>query len=228
MLRLAGLTLMVIAGLCGCASTQNSNALGNSYTAPSRFAGPNPAPAAVAASFSTPQPELESDGQPFEPGDPALQVTDYIVEMIKTTSGFRAEPEFTDMGLWVIGYGSLSAVRPEATVTEEAAEERLREELVKVGNGIRGMLETVVLRREFSAMVALARDIGTAAFETSGVLRRFNAGDRAAAAEAFLLWKRTLVDGERVEDPVLSQRREADRAHFLGLPPPEPKAPGGG
>lgn len=218
------LALALIGALASCAGTKSSG-FTFSGTAPingNAFAGPNPAPATALPivdeeALAATSPALSDD--PLSPDDPALVTNEFIIDLIKRTNGFRAEAERTDTGLWVIGYGTMSGSRPEAAVTEADADAMLRQELATVENSLKKMLRANAMRREFSAMVDLARDIGTAAFANSAVLRNFNAGRKAKAADAFMLWNSILIDGEWKVDPVLDERRSADRAHFLGGAP---------
>jgi GH24 family phage-related lysozyme (muramidase) len=64
---------------------------------------------------------------------------------------------------------------------------------------------------EFGAMVALAYNIGIAAFARSSVLRLHKAGDKAGAARAFGLWNK---QAGRVLNG-LTRRRAAEAALYL-------------
>ncbi len=77
-------------------------------------------------------------------------------------------------------------------------------------------------------MVDLAYNISTGAFRESTVLRELNAGNRAAAADAFLLWDKMTLNGQLVVDPVLAERRKTERAIFLGVEEAPPPAAAGG
>ncbi|HEX3672669.1 MAG TPA: glycoside hydrolase family protein [Rhizomicrobium sp.] len=66
-----------------------------------------------------------------------------------------------------------------------------------------------------AAMLSLAYNIGTGAFQGSTVLRKFNAGDIAAAADAFLMWDKGTVNGQKTVIPGLLNRRTQERTLFL-------------
>ena len=218
------LAVTLVGVLASCAGTKGSSYTfsGAAPAAANAFAGPNPAPATALPlqdEANLAETRLALSDEALNPDDPSLVTNEFIVDLIKRTNGFRAEAERTDTGLWVIGYGTMTGMRPKGPVTEAQADAMLRQELATVESTLRGMLRSQVLRREFSAMVDLARDIGTAAFANSAVLRNFNAGRKIKAADAFLLWNSLLVDGDWQVVPALDERRRTDREHFLGAAP---------
>ncbi len=76
---------------------------------------------------------------------------------------------------------------------------------------IRGLLsDAPTTPAQFGAMVALAYNIGLAAFKRSSVLRRHLAGDHSGAAAAFLMWNKA---GGRVLAG-LTRRRSAEAALY--------------
>jgi lysozyme len=69
-----------------------------------------------------------------------------------------------------------------------------------------------------NALISLAYNIGEAAFASSTVVKRLNAGDLVGAADAFLMWRYARVrlkDGTYEKRPVLLSRRESERQLFL-------------
>jgi lysozyme len=66
-----------------------------------------------------------------------------------------------------------------------------------------------------AAMLSLTYNIGTGAFIGSTVLKQFNAGKFQAAADAFLLWDKAMVDGKLVVVPGLLARRQEESEIFL-------------
>jgi lysozyme len=73
-------------------------------------------------------------------------------------------------------------------------------------------------QNQFDACVSLAFNIGARGFQGSTVVHRLAAGDRAGAADAFLMWN---------HPPELAGRRRAERAQFLtpDAAPDGPKRP---
>jgi lysozyme len=64
-------------------------------------------------------------------------------------------------------------------------------------------------------MLSLTYNIGITAFRCSTVLAKFNVGDIAAAAEAFLMWDKATVNGQLTVVPGLYNRRVQERTIFL-------------
>ena len=101
------------------------------------------------------------------------------------------------------------------TVTEREAETFLRKDLVTIEREIKTALKVPVNANEFSAMVVLAYNIGKDQFATSSVLRKVNQADKAAAADAFLMWNKSRRNGQLVTDPFLTDQRTQERELFL-------------
>ena len=68
---------------------------------------------------------------------------------------------------------------------------------------------------QYAAMVSLCFTIGWVSFKPSSVLRFHVARDYTSAADAFLLWDKSYVNGRLVEVPGLLRRRQAEKALYL-------------
>jgi lysozyme len=192
-------------------------ALAACATAPETPSAPPAAPSAPSA----PAAPTGRVGPPYA----GLRTNDAIVDLIKAEEGLRLEAYQGPSGAWLIGYGHAGDdVRSGQRIDASEADKLLRADLGKVEDAIKGMLTAPVNEDEFSAMVDLAYNIGTGNFRESTVLKEVNAGDRSAAAEAFLLWNKVTVNGVRRVSPVLEARREREKAMFLGqeMAPREP------
>lgn len=137
--------------------------------------------------------------------------------LIKEFEGFRATAYKCPADKWTVGYGLTTAagigvqVVPGMIVTEAEASRHLGMVLDKFGATIRPKLTREPNENEWAATLSLAYNIGPGAFAKSSVLRFFNAGDKARAADAFRLWNKA---GGKVLAG-LQRRREAERALFL-------------
>lgn len=94
---------------------------------------------------------------------------------------------------YTIGYGHTSAagdpkVRPGMRITAKEATAILQSDLKKVESDVEALLKRKPTQAQFDAMVSLAYNIGIGNFKKSSVLRKFNAGDYAGAADAFMLF----------------------------------------
>lgn len=119
-----------------------------------------------------------------------------------------------DGEVWTIGWGDAGPdVVPGLRISQAEADQRLQRRLEReFVPGVLAALTRPATQAQLDAMVDLAYNIGVAAFRGSTLVRLFNAGDQAGAAEQFLRWNRS---GGRVLLG-LRRRRAADRARFLG------------
>ena len=70
---------------------------------------------------------------------------------------------------------------------------------------------------QFDAMCSLTYNIGIGNFLTSSVLRFHRAGRFPQAGDAFLLWDMETLDGHLVFAQGLLNRRQVERAFYLGI-----------
>jgi len=147
------------------------------------------------------------------------------IGLIKEFEGFRATAYLDAVGVPTIGYGTTAAagvgITPKLgmTISEAEAEMYLTRAVEKFAARIRPALIREPTPAQFGAMVSLAYNIGPGAFKGSSVLRLFNAGDPAGAADAFRLWNKA---GGRVLNGLV-RRREAELALFLSDEPAAPE-----
>lgn len=161
-----------------------------------------------------------------------MTVNARTIDLIKQFEGLRlaAYLDAADPPVWTIGYGTTAAagvgIEPKAGmyITQAEAEMYLRRGVEKFAAQIAPMITRPINENEFGAFVSLAYNIGPSAFARSSALRHFNAGDKAAAADAILMWNRAagvVLKG-------LVRRRAAERDLFLTpvvVPKPRPAAP---
>lgn len=120
--------------------------------------------------------------------------------------------------VWTIGWGSTGkdpfsgGMIGKGTVwTQEQCDRRFDMHLAQFEEGVRdavGMVPTS--QAQFDAMVALAYNIGVAAFKRSTVARKHRNGDYEGAANAFGLWVK--AGGKTLRG--LVRRREAEAALY--------------
>ena len=145
-----------------------------------------------------------------------MKISSTGLNIIKEFEGFRAAAYRDPVGIWTIGYGTTAAagvgIVPKAgmTISEAEAEGYLLRALDKFAATIRPAVIGKPTPNQWAAMLSLAYNIGPEAFKRSSVLRLFNAGDTAGAADAFRMW----VKGGGKTLPGLVRRREAERALF--------------
>jgi len=136
------------------------------------------------------------------------------IAIIKESEGLKLAA-YQYAGQWLIGYGHSATAKPGMTITEAQAEDLLRQDLGVCEKAIADAVTVPVSSNEFSAMASLCYNIGWQNFAASSVVRRLNAGDRQGAADAFLMWTKGTVNGERVSLPHLEVRRQREKELFL-------------
>lgn len=113
---------------------------------------------------------------------------------------------------WTIGYGHTAGVKPGETICKAEADELLTQDVEEVENGLNALIGTArTTDNQFSAMVALAFNIGLANFAKSTVLKRHLLGNYLGASRAFVLWNKAA--GSVM--PGLTRRREAEAKLYL-------------
>ena len=153
------------------------------------------------------------------PGDNA--VFPVCTGLLKQFEGFRSSPYLDSVGVPTIGYGTISypggeAVRmDDPAITEPQGIQFLNYQLGLKSKAIAPMLQRPAGLHQAAAMLSLTYNIGTGAFGSSSVLKLFNAGNIAGAADAFLMWDKGHVDGQAVVIPGRLKRRQAERTVFL-------------
>ncbi len=145
----------------------------------------------------------------------------FCMPIIKQFEGFRAAPYRDSAGIATIGYGTIAypdgsrVTMSDPAVTDEEATSYLSYEMSQKSAQIAPLLQRPATLHQAAAMLSLTYNIGSAGFKSSSVLRKFNGGDIAGAADAFLMWDKATVDGKLVVVPGLLSRREQERTIFL-------------
>ena len=117
---------------------------------------------------------------------------------------------------WTIGVGHTSAaglpkVVKGMRITAAQSDEILSRDLKTFEAGVRSAVKVPLNQNEFDALVSLAFNIGLGAFSKSTLVKKLNAGDRAGAADQFLVWNKAA--GKVMKG--LSSRRASERSLFL-------------
>lgn len=130
---------------------------------------------------------------------------------------------------FTIGVGHTSAAGPPKVskgmkITRAQADEILSRDLATFEKAVNSAVKVPLNQNEFDALVSFTFNVGATNFKKSSVLRKLNAGDRAGAANAFLLWNKAA--GKVMKG--LTKRRKEERALFLkpgkaAEPKPAPK-----
>jgi lysozyme len=150
--------------------------------------------------------------------------------LIKKWEGCRLEAYLDSANVWTIGYGittnaGLGVIKRGMKITQAQADEMLLAALAKYEKTVSDSLKRNPTQAQYDACVSLCYNIGQAGFAKSSVVKRFNAGDMAGAADAFMMWVK--ANGKTLQG--LVNRRHDERRHFLKVsatvPPPDAPQP---
>jgi len=134
------------------------------------------------------------------------------IDLIKQFEGLELEAYTCPAGKATLGYGSTGPdIKLGMKWTKEQAEDRLKNDLGTFSKGVRNLIKVVLNENQFSAVVALAYNIGLGNFKNSTLLKKLNASDFPGAAAEFERWNK---GGGRVLKGLV-KRREAEKTLFL-------------
>ncbi len=151
------------------------------------------------------------------------ELTQDAIDLIKRWEGFRAVAYQDIVGKWTIGYGHTAGVRPGQTITKEAAERFLIEDLADAIQTVEGAVRVPLTDGQFGALVSFAFNVGPG---KKGVkdgftvlkdgrvptfLRLLNARNYSAVPAALMEW--TNAAGRH--SPGVANRRAAECGLFV-------------
>lgn len=137
----------------------------------------------------------------------AHRISDKGLALIKEFEGCVLTAYRDPVGILTIGYGSTGPhVKPGMTISKQAAEALLREDLERFEEAVENLTGGKVTQSQFDALVAFSFNVGEEALARSTLLKLHNAGDYDSAAEQFARWNRA---GGRVLAG-LTRRRAAE------------------
>jgi GH24 family phage-related lysozyme (muramidase) len=138
-------------------------------------------------------------------------MNDAGIALVKQFEGCKLKAYLCPAGVLTCGWGTTDGVTEDTEWTQDEADERLVEDLAVFEMRVKKLLQREATGNQLAALVSFAYNVGTMNLRTSTLLRKFNAGDIAGAAEQFPAWNKA---GGRVL-PGLIARRAAERALFL-------------
>jgi lysozyme len=140
-----------------------------------------------------------------------MRINDEGLELIKQFEGLRLRAYKDAVGVTTIGFGHTRTAKDGMVITEQQAEDLLREDLKDAEQGVTRVVKVPLGSNEFSALVSFVFNLGIGNLSKSTLLKKLNAGDRVGASGEFLKWNKA---GGRVLNG-LTRRREAERRLFL-------------
>lgn len=135
------------------------------------------------------------------------------IELIKKFEGCELKPYVCSGGVLTIGYGHTgSDVAEGQEITQECAEQLLREDLEKFENYVNDMVDPELEQCQFDALVAWTYNLGPTNLSTSTLLKRLNTNQFDDVPYQMKRWNKAsgkVLDG-------LVRRREAESLLFKG------------
>ncbi|SQI42344.1 Phage-related lysozyme (muraminidase) [Leminorella richardii] len=139
-----------------------------------------------------------------------MMISQQGVDLIKSFESCRLKAYLCPAGVWTIGYGHTSGVRPNDEISQAQAERYLKADLVRVEQDVRILARVPLTQGQFDALVSFAFNCGTRALSTSTLLRKLNGRDYVGAAEEFSRW--VFANGKRFAG--LERRRRLEKRMF--------------
>lgn len=163
-----------------------------------------------------PSVQILKDGKPLAPPTPAPsgrpQINAKGLQLLKAFEGLELQAYQDAVGVWTIGYGTTSGVRPGMVISAAQAEELLKRDLDRFERAVDELVTVPLTDDQFSALVTFVYNVGEGALESSTLLRWLNQRDYRGAADQLLRWDK--AGGRALAG--LTRRRKAERALFLG------------
>jgi len=126
------------------------------------------------------------------------------IEAIKRFEGCVLRTYKCAAGVCTIGYGHTGPdVTEGLSWTAAQADAALVRDLTRFELAVEDAIARPLTQGQFDAMVSLAFNIGAQAFRDSTLVKRFNAGDSAAAGAQFTVWNKV---GGQVNASLLARR----------------------
>ena len=137
------------------------------------------------------------------------------IELIKKFEGCELSPYVCSGGVLTIGYGHTgSDVAEGQEITQECAEQLLKEDLEKFENYVKDMVDPELKQCQFDAWVAWTYNLGPTNLSTSTLLKRLNTNEFDDVPYQMKRWNKA---GGKVLDGLV-RRREAESLLFKGEP----------
>ena len=145
-----------------------------------------------------------------------MAVSLFGVDLICDFEGKRLVAYDDGVGVWTIGFGTTIypngiKVKKGDTCTEAQAKSYMAYDLKKFEKAVNGAVNIPLNQNQFDALVSLAYNIGTGAFNKSTLVKKLNAGDIRGAADQFDVWVN--AGGKRMQG--LVNRRAKEKEVFL-------------
>lgn len=151
--------------------------------------------------------ELELDS-------PQPQLTREAIELVKRYESLRLKAYRDSAGHLTIGYGHRRGVFAGMRITRAQAETFLADDLAWAQDAVRKAVSADLNDNEFSALVSLAFNMGSAAFTRSRIVAVLNRQDRETVRATLTAYSKARVGRKFVTLRGLKARRQSELALF--------------
>lgn len=139
-----------------------------------------------------------------------MHISEKGLNLIKQFEGLRLKAYKCPAGVWTIGYGHTSNVKPDDVITEAQATELLIRDVFDCEGVINRLVTKTLTQGQYDALCSFIFNLGAGAFQRSTLLRKINQGDFAGASREFSRW---IYAGGKVLNG-LKARRQAEKQLF--------------
>ena len=101
------------------------------------------------------------------------------LNLIKHFEGCELQAYKCPAGVWTIGYGHIKGVSEGMTITQEEAEQMLKDEMAEYEGYVNKLVTVELNQNQFDAMVSWVYNLGGGNLSASTLLKVLNAGDYA-------------------------------------------------
>jgi lysozyme len=140
-----------------------------------------------------------------------MNISQRGIDLIKSFEGCKLQAYKDAVGVTTIGYGSTEGVTMGDTITQDEAENLLKEDVRRFEDCVNAYVDVPITQNQFDALVCFAFNVGCNALKNSTLLRLLNGGEEiGVVAPQFLRWDK--AGGKPLAG--LTRRRQAESVLF--------------
>lgn len=139
-----------------------------------------------------------------------MTISDKGLALTKSFEGLRLHSYQDSAGVWTIGYGSTSNVKPGMMITQQQADDRLRVDMAQAQHAVDLGIRVPLNQNQYDALVDFAFNVGVGNFLRSALRTKLNNKQYDAVPEELMLW----VKAGGIESVGLIRRRQAEATLF--------------
>lgn len=141
-----------------------------------------------------------------------MTFSDNLIDLIKSSEGFRSKPYLDGGGVPTIGYGSTyhldgsKVTMKDSPITQEQAIELLKKQLPERVNEVNSLLKVILNQNQFDSIMDFAYNLGVGHLQKSNLLRVINANPNDSTIKSeFLKW---IYDNGKVVQGLVNRRNK--------------------